>query len=351
LYWNINQVRESQQKTNHYLTEGVLTEESVLDGVEKLLNCIRRSNECVRWLMLHRRTKIKKIHDRIVVKGIPADEIIGLLMSTSQLEFKLSTLFTELLQTRDEKWSKHQKTSADNMSELSDYFSGDMPLSKKVAPNAGLKKYFADMSGSISQLDIKESTSAGRKIQGMQQALEEVESLYDNAVSMQVKEYLEDTKNRLMQMIRVVNIQDQTLAIIDVISDFSYAWETIGDYIPILHKGIRLQPTSVKQLRALFLKLASIMDVPLTRILESNSPDLESVAKHYSEELVGFVRRVLEVVPASVFKILSQIVEIQSKHIVPVPSKFEAQYLKKYYQVILLMFRAETVSYRCDISC
>ena len=89
--------------------------------------------------------------------------------------------------------------------------------------------------------------------------------------------------------------------------------------IPALQKN----PKSVVLLRATFKKLTSILDVPLQRIVmvrvyvhtqrlrelsvkrrqcteqqsisQAHSEDVGSVAKHYSSELVAFVRRVLEV--------------------------------------------------------
>ena len=42
---------------------------------------------------------------------------------------------------------------------------------------------------------------------------------------------------------------------------------------------------------ATFLKLVSILDAPLVRINQSNSPDLPSVSQYYSSELVAYVRR------------------------------------------------------------
>ena len=47
---------------------------------------------------------------------------------------------------------------------------------------------------------------------------------------------------------------------------------------------------SVLKLRATFLKLASILQLPLVRIGQCQSPDLVSVSEYYSGELVAFVR-------------------------------------------------------------
>ena len=118
------------------------------------------------------------------------------------------------------------------------------------------------------------------------------------------------------------------MTILENISDLSYAWELLGDYLNIFHKRIENDPTSVVLLRATFLKTASILDVPLVRITYIESPDAVSVAEYYSGELVEFVRRVLEIIPISVFRVLSQIVKIQTHQLTDIPMRFEAKDLK-----------------------
>lgn len=41
--------------------------------------------------------------------------------------------------------------------------------------------------------------------------------------------------------------------------------------------------------------MASALDLPLLRINQAASPDLMSVSQYYSGELVGYVRKVLQV--------------------------------------------------------
>ena len=62
-----------------------------------------------------------------------------------------------------------------------------------------------------------------------------------------------------------------------------------------MQRGIKNDPSLVIKLRATFLKLASALDLPLLRINQANSPDLVSVSKYYSGELVAYVRKVLQV--------------------------------------------------------
>jgi WASH complex subunit strumpellin len=52
----------------------------------------------------------------------------------------------------------------------------------------------------------------------------------------------------------------------------------IEDYLPIMQEEIKKIPKVVLLLKTVFLKLASIMNQPLIRIIEAGSEDLRSVA-------------------------------------------------------------------------
>ncbi len=102
-----------------------------------------------------------------------------------------------------------------------------------------------------------------------------------------------DTRLFLNQMLRIVNIKEEVLAIIDVVADISYGWEIINDYVRLMQARIKKyahpievdilsDPTSVLKLRATFLKLASILQLPLVRINQASSPDFYSVSEYYS---------------------------------------------------------------------
>ena len=88
-------------------------------------------------------------------------------------------------------------------------------------------------------------------------------------------------------------------------------------------------------LRAVFLKLASILDVPLVRITQANSPDTVSVAAYYSGELMQYVRRVLEIIPKTVFRVLAQIIDLQTHKLATLPIKVETTKLQDYAQLEL----------------
>ena len=64
---------------------------------------------------------------------------------------------------------------------------------------------------------------------------------------------------------------ESALNTLAVISDASYAWGVIGQHTAYLQDRIRRDPLSVRKLRCLFLKLKSILEMPLLRISQHES--------------------------------------------------------------------------------
>jgi len=175
--------------------------------------------------------------------------------------------------------------------------------------------WFRNVVSIISGLDYKHSTKTGRKIQQMIQALEDVQ-VYDVIErSVQIKFYIAETQKSLQHMVRIVNVKKQILVNISYITDFGYAWLAIDEYMGVMQDRIKMEPKVVLLLKTVFLKLASIMNQPLIRIIESGSDDLRSVAQYYSGELVKFVKRVLQVIPKKIFTLLEQISLILTKKV------------------------------------
>jgi WASH complex subunit strumpellin len=65
------------------------------------------------------------------------------------------------------------------------------------------------------------------------------------------------------------------------------------------------------------------------RINEAASPDLFSVSEYYSGELVHFVRKVLEIVPRTMFQTLAQIIDLQTTKLRELPTKLEKDRLQE----------------------
>lgn len=329
-HWD--KIPKLQQEIQHYLTEGVLNEEFVLSSHGQLMNCLRHTNTTLRWLMLHYTTTNRKLREVITLTEIKLDGVLLLLLNVAQLEFMLKNLFQKLLDDKDDKWNESRAQGAERMSELGEYFSGDKPLTR-VKKNENLQKWFVTIGDKIKDLDYHDSTAAGRKIQQLMEALKEVEQFEQIESSLQVKQFLSDTRELLAQMLKIVNIKEQYLVMMSSVADISYGFQLIDEYIPLMQERIKRDPSSTIKLRATFLKLASILDLPLVRIVQSNSPDLYSVSEFYSGKLVLFVRRVMEIIPKSMFFILNDIIELQTHKIKELPTRLEKVELKDFAQL------------------
>jgi WASH complex subunit strumpellin len=150
---------------------------------------------------------------------------------------------------------------------------------------------------------------------------------------MLVREYLSEIRNLLTKMIRYVNIKEEVQETIAIISDISYGWELINDYVPLMQERIKKDPLLIIKIRSTFLKLASMFEIPIVRIVQAESKDIESVSKYYSSELVKFVRKTLEIIPKSMFSILDDIIKIQTNELIILPLKIERSKIKEFSQL------------------
>ena len=112
-------------------------------------------------------------------------------------------------------------------------FSGDKPLTR-VERNDNLQAWFGEMANQIDNLDYDDSTSAGRKIIQLIQAMEEVLEFHQLEQNLQVKQFLQDVQRYLKHMLRTINIKEETLVILKIVSDLSYAWIIIDTYTPFM---------------------------------------------------------------------------------------------------------------------
>ncbi|XP_052274369.1 WASH complex subunit 5-like isoform X2 [Dreissena polymorpha] len=335
-------VTKLQPVLDKYLKEGVLVEEFILDSIPKLLNVMRDSNVILRWLMLHTcalspsaetNKRCKQLRDQVLTdsKYSPL-HVFELLLNTAQFEFKLKELFKQMLADKQMKWEAYKKEGSERIQELSDVFSGTKPLTR-VEKNENLQAWFAEMAKQINSLNYDDSTSAGRKIVQLIQALEEVQEFHQLESNLQVRQFLADTRKYLHQMIRTINIKEEVLIVIEIVADLSYAWEIIDSYTENMQKGIMREPQLVIRLRATFIKLSSALELPCLRITQAQSADFMSVSQYYSGELVSYVRKVLQIIPQTMFSQLAKIITLMTGQIKEVPTRLEKDKMKEFAQL------------------
>ncbi|XP_070556885.1 WASH complex subunit 5-like [Ptychodera flava] len=323
-----------------YLQEGTLTEEFILDNIPKLMNCLRECNVTLRWLMLHSvagpwdlNKRCKQLREQLIFDSkFNPQQLFTLLLNTSQLELNLKEMFRHMLTNKQKQWEAYKKEGSERMQELSEVYSGSKPLTR-VEKNENLQAWFSEMGKQITSLNYEDSTSAGRKIVQLIQALEEVQEFHQLESNLQVRQFLAETRKFLHHMIRTINIKEEVLIQLQIIADVSYAWEIVDSYTRYMQEGIKKDPSLVIKLRATFLKLASALDLPLLRINQANSADLISVSQYYSGELVSYVRKVLQIIPETMFGLLANIIRLQTHNIKEVPTRLEKEKLREYAQL------------------
>jgi WASH complex subunit strumpellin len=234
---HIKKVPLLQKQILKLLKEGVLHREYVLDNVPKLIHTMREANVTIRWMMLHthnapsssQHKRCKAIRDQIMAQGFNPKAVFSLLLNAAQYEFVLKNMFSKMLDEKQEKWDALRHEGSDRMSELSDVFGGNTPLTR-VEKNENLQAYFKNLATQISTLDFTDSTSAGRKIVQLISALEEVQEFHQLENSLQIRQFLQETRLSLHQMLRTINIKEEVLITISIVADLSYAWEIIDNY-------------------------------------------------------------------------------------------------------------------------
>ncbi|XP_063699723.1 WASH complex subunit 5 [Culicoides brevitarsis] len=323
------------------LKEGVLTEQTLMNKLTKVLNLIREMNVAIRWLLLHTNPtvidlgnkKCKQLRDQIISDlGGNHLGIFELLLNTSELELKVKEMIRELLAQRESRYNESKKEAIERIQDLSVAFSGTQPL-MKIEKNDGLTTWFTEIKKTIETLDFENANLSGRKLVQLIRALEDVQAYHNLESNMQVKQYLLETRNFLHQMIHMLNIKDDVLVTLQFISDLSYGWRAIDNFTPTMQESIKKQPSLVIRLRATFLKLGSALDAPLLRINEAKSEDLVSVSQYYSNELINYVRKVIQIIPKTIFEVLAKIVALQTEIIKELPSKVAKDKVKDFAQL------------------
>lgn len=314
---------------NQLLTEGVLTHAYILEKNMQLMTTVRKCNVVIRWILLHTLTTNKKLRE-VVHRGYDRDIFLDFLLKTAQFEFLLKNLYLSLLDGKQEQWTACKDEASERMKELGDYFSGEKAL-VRVKKNESLQKWFSGIGEKVNALNFTDPTLAGRKIQQIIQALEEVQQFHQIDTNDVVRTFLADTRQYLTQMMRIVNVRDEYLGILAMVSDLSYAWQLIRTFVPMMQQQIRKDPHRIVLLRSTFLKLASILDTPLVRINQAQSADLVSVSEFYSTELVKFVRKVLAIVPRSMFLLLNNIINLQTTQLKEMPTKVDKDDVRPVY--------------------
>ncbi|MCQ2817245.1 MAG: hypothetical protein MJ252_08275 [archaeon] len=296
------------KEVTYYISEGIMTEEYVLSNIEKLLGIDREANVCLKWFILQSTITYKKYQD-IIKADINKTAIIRLLFVVSQFEYQLKTMFQNLIDNKDELWDSDKANCKQKFEELISFSEGKDIFAPGMK-REDLASFFKTQLSRLEGLGYTNPNSTSRKIIKIRQHVEGVKKLYQIEENQNAKQNIKIIMDNLDHMLRIVQVRKSYLVSITKISDFAYAWINIQDYIVEMQTMIKQDSKNVLMLRAAFMKLASILNFPLIRLLEIESEDIESVTNYYSGELVSFVKSILQIIPTSVFGILKNVVKV-----------------------------------------
>lgn len=328
-------------KTHQLLKEGTLTDDFVLDNISKILNLLLNSNLVLRWLLLHNtdmtfydnNKKSKQLKDLVLKESnYEPLKILELLISTAELELKVREILNKLLDNRQVSWNMNKSLAIEAVDSLSELFSGAKPVAK-IQENEQLKLWFDNISKQIASLGEQSSSKSIKKVTQLLQALDEVEEFHGIKSTSTIVQYLTDSKDALKNLLRAASLKEDSLVNLETIADVSYAWCTIDLYTKHMQDSIKENPAVTSRLRALFLKLASAMEIPLLRINQAHSDDLVSVSQYFSNELIKYIQKVLQIIPEMVFNIVEKIIDLQTWAIKEVPTRLEKERLRDYAQL------------------
>ena len=178
------------------LTEGCVTQETLLDNVTKVLTVIRESNVTLRWLVLHTTqlspgvTHHKKSRQLLELARLEAkvttEDVLGLIVLVSRLEQHTRNLYTRMLADRARTWTVLRQGCVDRMEELADVFGGKQKLSR-IQPNKRLEKWLMERAEQMKSLDLETSPEASSRLAvNLIQALDDAKEFHQLEANLQV---------------------------------------------------------------------------------------------------------------------------------------------------------------------
>lgn len=245
--------------------------------------------------------------------------------------FQVKELLKELLDDREKKWIESKTEVDTKISDLVACFDGDKMI--KIEKNENLKIWFKEIQKEVKLLDDKTPMTSERKLIQLIHALSEVLEYHNLNQNMHVKQNLEEISGILSHMMGLLTVKDAILIDLQIIGDFSYAWYLIDNYTELMQNSIKKEPNVLIKLRALFLKMATALEVPLLRINQMGGQDLVTITRYYSNELVKYIRNIVQIIPNSIFNLLKDIVDIQTNNLKELPTRLDKDKLKEFAQL------------------
>lgn len=336
---NEKMLKKMLESTRGLLKDGVLTESFLLKNLQKIIKVIRDCNFTVRWWVLNSSqiyTRKSKVFYDLVRESseLGNSELYELILNISQLELCVKEIVKDLLENKEQKWSSYKEEVDEKLNEMILLFSGEKSVIK-VEKNDNLKAWFEEILKEITTLDLQQKPRAvEKKLIQLLQAVAEVQEFHNLQNNAHAKARLDEILASLSNMIHLLNIKDSILVDLQAIGDFSYAWYLINGFTPTMHQSIQKSPNILIRLRALFIKISSALEIPLLRINQcGGAEELVSITRYYSNELVKYVRKIVQIIPHSIFNLLKSIIELQTNNLLELPERLEKDKIREFSQL------------------
>lgn len=326
------------ESTRGLLKDGVLNESFLMKNLPKIIKVIRECNFCIRWWILNSSDiytkKSKYLHD-LVKESVESDinDLYELTLNISQLELCVKEIVKDLLENKEQKWIGYKAEVDERLNELILLFSGEKSVIK-IEKNENLTTWFGEILKEITALDLQQKPRVvEKKLIQLIHAFSEVQEFHNIQSNAHAKQRLDEVLMSLNNMVHLLNFKDSILVDLQAIGDFSYAWYLIDGFTAIMQQSIQKSPNILIRLRALFIKISSALEIPLLRINQcGGAEELVSITRYYSNELVKYVRKIVQIIPHSIFNLLKTIIELQTNHLKELPERLEKDKLREYAQ-------------------
>ncbi|CAO1331812.1 unnamed protein product [Diamesa serratosioi] len=332
-------LKKMLEQTRNLLKEGILNENFLMKNLAKIIKVIRECNFAARWWILNSSNiytkKSKQIHD-VVIDSVVDFKIFDqyeLVLNISQLELCVTEIVKDLLENRDKKWSIFKADVDERLQEMVVLFAGEKTVIK-IEKNDHLMSWFEEIRKEIESLDIQKGRLVEKKLIQLVQAVSEVQEFHNLNCNMHVKQRLDETLIALNNMIYLLSVKDSVLVDLQIIGDFNYAWYLIDDFTPMMQESLQRTPNVLIKLRALFIKISTALEIPLMRINQCGAgEELMSITRYYSNELVKYIRKIVQIIPNSIFELLKSIIDLQTNNLKELPMLLDKDKLKEFAQL------------------
>ncbi|KAK9917364.1 hypothetical protein WJX75_003552 [Coccomyxa subellipsoidea] len=321
-----------QAQLASFLVEGKLKEEYVLEHMTEVFSCLRSCNVALRWLLLHTAASHRKLRTAVASAAPPPSVLLALLLDTALLEYEVRRGYSVLLESKTERWHAQRRALVEAIQDLAAFYQALQALPRSTS-TADLSNWFDNLIEQVEALDYADPTGTSRSVQSLTIALDDAERFHPPEAALQTKQFLTAIRAHLAHTLRIADVKEELLATLAAVADFAYGWGLLDSYVARLQAEVRANPGTVLKLRCLFIKMRSLLEVPLLRLGQARAPAVTATSRVYSSALLAFSRLILQVVPATVGDLLDQMVVVTSARMTPLPPRLDVARLREAAQL------------------